>query len=126
MDATARKQRALTSDRVDHSKPAPIIINQRFNGLTHFCELTGYPTSTAWGWVERGFIPPRWRGKSTQPHILAIAAKHKISMEAADFVEQLPQRKVRRPTSPPPVGGDSAAAPPGAAAQHVSALAGNA
>jgi hypothetical protein len=87
-ETKVRKQRAITSDRVDPTKPAAIIINDRFGGLTRFCELTGYKTSTAHGWTLTGFIPPRLHGESTHSHILAVAEANGIEIEAADFVER--------------------------------------
>lgn len=86
--ATPRKQRAITSDRVDPAKPAAIVINSRFNGLTHFCKLTGYPTSTAHGWLTSGYIPAHRKGASIHSHILSVAAENAIELAAADFVEQ--------------------------------------
>lgn len=87
-NATPRKRRITTSDRVNADMPAAIVINGRFDGLTHFCQLTGYPTSTAHGWLTNGFIPNRWRGESTQPHIMRVAEENNIEMEAADFIEK--------------------------------------
>lgn len=87
MDAPARKQRAITSDKIDLTKPASIVINGRFKGLSRFCALTGYPTSTAHGWMETGYIPAHRKKASVHAHILAVAAEHGIEIERADFVE---------------------------------------
>jgi hypothetical protein len=96
MDPTqAKKQRKLTSQKVDPTKPAAIIINGLFAGLTNFCALTGYPTSTAHGWTVTGFIPPRWHGQPTHPHILKVGIKAGIAIEPAHFVEQSPKRQRR-------------------------------
>lgn len=96
----AKKQRKLTSQRVDPTKPAALIINGIFHGLTNFCNLTGYPTSTAHGWTINGFIPPRWRKEPTHPHILKVAAKAGYEMDASMFVEQ-PQARRRKPAATP-------------------------
>lgn len=83
-----RKQRKTISANVDASKPAALIINVRFNGLTHFCGLTGYKTSTAHGWLTSGYIPARSNGRSNHAHILEVATANDIEMEPADFVER--------------------------------------
>ena len=88
MDAPTRKQRTTTSERIDPNKPAAIVINGRFNGLTHFCKLTGYPTSTAHWWLTQGYIPAARKGESVHAHILSIAQNNQIEMEPADFVER--------------------------------------
>lgn len=88
MDAPTRKQRATTSERIDPNKPAAIVINQRFNGLTHFCGLTGYPTSTAHWWLTQGYIPAQRKGESVHAHIMGVASTNQIEMEPADFVER--------------------------------------
>lgn len=87
-ETKVRKQRAITSRRVDPSKPAAIIINERFGGLTRFCNLTGYKTSTAHGWTLDGVIQPRLKGESTYPHILQVAAENGIEIDPSDFVEK--------------------------------------
>lgn len=96
MDTQApRKQRAITSARVDPNKPASVVIN-RFGGLTRFCELTGFATSTAHGWTVSGYIPPR-RGKTLyHARILEVAERKGIALEPADFVEKPPQARRRR------------------------------
>ena len=87
----ARKQRRIISDKIDPLKPAAIIINVRFNGLTHFCNLTGYSTSTVHGWLTSGFIPAQRKGVSIHGHILSIAEQNEIEIERGDFVERDPE-----------------------------------
>lgn len=87
MTEPIRKQRRIISDRVDPAKPASVVIN-RFGGLTRFCELTGYPSSTAHGWTVSGYIPAQRKGHSVHAHILAVAAAERIAVEASDFVER--------------------------------------
>lgn len=88
MDAPARKQRTTTSERIDPTKPAAIVINGHFNGLTHFCNLTGYSTSTAHWWLTRGYIPAARKGESIHSHILAVAAQNNIKLPPEAFVQQ--------------------------------------
>lgn len=87
--APAPKLRALSSKRVDRSKPASVVID-KFGGLTRFCQLTGYPTSTAHGWTVSGYIPAQRKGVSTHQHIMGIAAANRISLKPGDFVDQAP------------------------------------
>lgn len=91
MDTQLPKQRAITSERVDPNKPASRVIN-KFGGLTRFCQLTGFATSTAHGWTLRGYIPPHGRGddRSVSYHvrIMEIAAENKIELSATDFIDQ--------------------------------------
>lgn len=82
MDSPARKQRAITSDKVDPNKPASIVID-KFGGLTRFCEITGYATSTAHGWTVNGYIPAK---KGRYAFIIAKGKEHGIKVTAADFV----------------------------------------
>ncbi len=82
-----RKQRRITSAKIDPAKPASVIINQRFNGLSHFCSLTGYATSTAHSWMISGHIQAHRKGKSIHAHILTVAAANNIKMKPSDFVE---------------------------------------
>lgn len=110
MEATARKQRAITSERIDPSKPASIVIDRRFNGLTNFCEKTGFPISTANDWRIKGFIPPTRRdGSPCQSHILAVAEKEGIEMDPADFVERPDHEKESSVASAPTDEGAAAA-----------------
>lgn len=90
MDSTPKRQfggrgrgrgaRTLTSDRIDRTAPASIVI-EKFGGLTRFCELTAVPTSTAHSWAEVGLIPAR-----RQAHILQVAATHSVPVTPPDFV----------------------------------------
>jgi hypothetical protein len=89
MEAQAKKQRAITSTRVDPNKPASVVID-RFGGLTRFCALTGYPTSTAHGWTVSGYIPAHRKGVSIHTHILGIAEKEGVPLLPAHFVEAQP------------------------------------
>ncbi len=89
MEAQAKKQRAITSDRVDQTKPASIVINI-FGGLTRFCELTAYATSTAHGWTVSGYIPAHRKGVSIHAHILGVAAANNIPLKPDHFVDQVP------------------------------------
>lgn len=82
-----RKQRAITSGRVDPTKPASVVINL-FGGLTRFCDLTGYATSTAHGWTVSGYIPAHRKGVGIHAHILGVAASNDIPLLAEHFVEQ--------------------------------------
>lgn len=88
MASTARKQRALTSDRIDQTKPAYVVIHIRFRGLANFCRLTGYPRSTAYDWMVKGYIQPRRGDQSVHAHILHVASENAIEMTAADLVDQ--------------------------------------
>lgn len=118
MKPTARKQRAVTSKRIDQTKPAFIVIHEKFGGLTNFCRLTGYPTSTAHEWMVNGCFPARRGEQSVHAHILQVASDNKIRIRAADLIET-PANDHDSPSNPPPVGGERAAAsmPPEAAAQ---------
>lgn len=87
MPEPIRKQRRIISSRVDPDKPASRVINC-FGGLTRFCELTGYPTSTAHGWTVSGYIPAQRKGQSVHKHILFVAGAEGIKLAAADFVDQ--------------------------------------
>jgi hypothetical protein len=91
MEIPATKLRAITSKQVDQTKPASIVIN-KFGGLTKFCQLTGFPTSTAHAWTIRGYIPPHGRGDqrsiSYHAQILAVARENNIPLSGTDFVDQ--------------------------------------
>lgn len=87
MGMPVRKQRRTTSAKVDPTKPATIIINQKFNGLTHFCGLTGYVRSTVHGWLNIGYIPPVHKRQPTHLHILEVAKANRIKLLPSDFVE---------------------------------------
>ena len=84
--AAAPKQRAITSERVQADKPASRVIN-KFGGLTRFCNLTGYPISTAHGWTVSGYIPPMSKGRNNHQHIIATAKSNEIALAPIDFVD---------------------------------------
>lgn len=86
MGKPAKKQRALTSTKVDRLKPASVIID-KFGGLTRFCEMTGYKIQTAHRWTTSGYIPPYWNGASRHLHILEVAKANRIKLLPSDFVE---------------------------------------
>jgi hypothetical protein len=116
-----RKQRTLTCKGIDPTKPAHLVIHDRFFGLSNFCRLTGYPHGTVHRWMRKGFIPPLWQRQSVHPHILAVAAKAEIELSPADFVErQVPANDTDSSAGlPPRLAGDSAAVPaPLGAAAH--------
>jgi hypothetical protein len=66
---------------IDQNSSAWIIINDKFGGLARYCAFSGDPTSTVWGWLQRGYIPPL-----KQPRVLELAKKHKIDVKPADFI----------------------------------------
>lgn len=86
MTDTNRKQRKIISGKVDRSKPASRVIDA-FGGLTRFCELTGYASSTAHGWTVSGYIPAHRKGQSIHGHILAVAGREGVKIEPGDFVD---------------------------------------
>lgn len=95
MVTPVRKQRRIVSAKVDQTKPASVIVNDKFNGLTHFCSLTGYPRATVHGWTIKGYIPPKYyrrcgaerQGLLIHSHILAVAKANRIKLLPSDFVE---------------------------------------
>lgn len=93
MTATQRKQREITNESIDQTKPAFKIID-RCGGLTKFCEDFDYSTSTVYGWLVSGFIPTRLRptpdGQLSHPAwIMRRAQELKLRppVKAADFLE---------------------------------------
>lgn len=88
MPASSRKQQTVRSDRINPSMPASVVIS-RFGGLTRFCQLTGYKTSTVWDWMAKGFIPA-----DRQTHVLEMARLYELPLEPADFVYQPPGGEV--------------------------------
>lgn len=112
MPKPARRQRRTTSDAIDQSLPASYVVNRRFNGLSHFCELTDYPITTVWGWLRNGYIParsPRSKNPDRNNHeyILEVAALNKIRLRPTDFVTVPPETSPGAAQSEP---GDGAAA----------------
>jgi len=90
MDSPARKQREIVSEHIDQTKPAYLVVD-RFGGLSEFCRLTGYATSTVHGWMKSGLVPARIHepsGMSHQAYILACANDNNIEMDASIFIEQ--------------------------------------
>lgn len=99
MDAPARKQRRITSDRIDTDSPAYRVVHVKGGGLTKFCEDFDFPTSTVQSWLERGLVPSRTRflesaGKTVSYQAYIIARGREldppIEYEPLDFVEQAP------------------------------------
>lgn len=82
------KQRPTRSAKIDPNKPAAIIVNGRFDGLTHFCNLTGFKISTVHGWLCSGYIPNRQKGTNVHARIFEIAQANRIKVLATDFVEK--------------------------------------
>jgi hypothetical protein len=95
MEAHARKQRKITSERVDQTKPAFKVVDA-FGGLTRFCEENDFALSTVHSWLANGLIPSRKREHpelgeiSYQAWILANAERLGIEMAPSIFVEQPP------------------------------------
>lgn len=94
MEAQTRKQRKITSERIDQTKPAFMVVNA-FGGLTRFCEITGFAPSTVHSWLVNGLIPSRYLDDSDlgrisyQAWILVCAERNKVKMAPAIFVEPL-------------------------------------
>lgn len=91
-DAPARKQRAITSDKVKPNSPAARIID-KFGGLSKFCELCDFAHGTVHGWMVTGLIPAKTRPVGDRPWsyaawILGAARLHEIDLSAADFIDE--------------------------------------
>lgn len=90
-----RKARRITSENVDTTKPAAIIV-AKAGGLTNFCNDYDFPTSTVHSWMLSGFVPSRRRvvdglGEvSYQAWILHRSAELGHGITAGDFIEQQP------------------------------------
>lgn len=93
MSKPRRKARTPRTENIDQTAPASVVIN-KFGGLARFCELSAeqatedrpaIPTSTVWGWLVRGDIPPK-----RVPEIKAIAqaARPIVRLKDSDFVRQ--------------------------------------
>lgn len=85
-----RAARTSSAAVVDPTAPASIVITERFGGLARFCEAaeragTPYASSTVWGWLKRGDIPPR-----QVPAIKAIASAQRpvVKLRDSDFIRQ--------------------------------------
>lgn len=93
--AKKQRQRRRLKDVIDRTTPAHHIINEQFEGLMHFCRLTGYTRGAAWSWLKSGYIPavPARRGAfasgdhNVHQHIIDVAAANKIRIKPADFVQ---------------------------------------
>ena len=91
MDSAPRKQRTITSERIDQTKPAHLVVNVRFGGLTRFSNLTGFAPSTVHSWLVRGIIPNRMHeesGLSYHGYIIKVANDEAVELSADDFIEQ--------------------------------------
>lgn len=88
MNSPQRKQRRITSDKIDQTKPVPVIV-ARFGGLSEFSRKTGFAVGTVHGWMVSGFVPNRStaEGKSYQAHILDVAKEAGVPLEAGDFIQ---------------------------------------
>jgi hypothetical protein len=88
-----RKQRAITSDKVDQTKPAFVVVDM-FGGLTKFCEENDFSAGTVHGWLVNGLIPSRKREHpehgeiSYQAWILLNAERLGVKLEPRHFIEQ--------------------------------------
>lgn len=87
-ESRPRKQQTIRSDRINPSMPASVVV-VKFGGLTRFCQLTGYRTSTVWDWMRKGYIPA-----NRQPHVLEMARLYGIELQPGDFVYQPPAAAV--------------------------------
>jgi hypothetical protein len=84
MSDKPKRRNRKPSAQIDTTAPASIIVNDRFGGLARFCELTGLSTSTVWGWLLSGDVPPK-----RVPEIKAKAMAAKVKLKDSDFVRQL-------------------------------------
>lgn len=85
-----RKQRKVTSKHIDETKPAPRIV-AKAGGLTKFCEITGFPTSTVFRHMKNGFFPNplhQESGLSLQGFIMRCLRENGIEIDPAEFIEQ--------------------------------------
>lgn len=84
-----RKPRMITSEHIDETKPAPRIV-AKAGGLTAFCNMCNFPTSTVHRQMKNGFFPNRVHkpsGLSIQAYIIRCLREHGIEIDAADFIE---------------------------------------
>ena len=84
-----RKARTPSADTIDQAAPAWIVVS-KFGGLARICEIAQQngiklPTSTVWGWVRRGDIPPR---RVPEIKALALKAKPIVRLKDSDFIRQ--------------------------------------
>ena len=95
MNATTaqRKPRRITSENVDQTKPAAIVV-AKGGGLTNFCRDYDFATSTVHSWMVNGNIPTRKRSHPTMGEvsyhafILARAKELNHKIRPDDFVEK--------------------------------------
>ena len=52
----------------------------KFGGLSPFADALGVPTSTAFSWKHKGYIPA-WR----QPAVLSAAIREGVDLATTDF-----------------------------------------
>lgn len=62
-------------------------IMDKFGGLTAFAAAVGVPTSTAFSWKDKNYIPA-WR----QPGLLRLAVERGVPLSTADFPAKQPRR----------------------------------
>lgn len=84
--------RRTTSERIDQSKPAYLIV-RKCGGLAAFCRWYGFKTSTVHSWLLSGLIPSRQRDfpeigrASIQAWILHRSKQLGHEVEPGDFIE---------------------------------------
>lgn len=79
-----RKPRAPTTGKIDPTAPANIVI-AKLGGLAVVCEQSGWPTSTVWGWMKRGDIPPK---RVPDLKALGLAMKPRVVLPDSDFIRK--------------------------------------
>ena len=81
MDKPRRRKRLpTTSDRIDQTQPAFIVVD-KWGGLADFCRDTGWPTSTVHDWLVKGLIPA-----DRQARVLELARELRKPVKPLDFV----------------------------------------
>lgn len=86
-----RQPRRTTSDNIDQTKPAYLII-QKGGGLSAFCRDYDFPTSTVHSWMLSGLIPSRTRDTpegriSYQAWIMRRSEELGHGIAPEDFIE---------------------------------------
>lgn len=79
-----RKPRAPTTGKIDPEEPANIVIG-KLGGLAVVCQHGGYPSSTVWGWMKRGDIPPR---RVPELKELGLRLKPRVVLKDGDFLRK--------------------------------------
>lgn len=79
-----RKPRAFTTGKIDQDAPANIVIG-KLGGLAVVSREGGYSTSTVWGWMKRGDIPPK---RVPELKELGLRLKPRVVIKDADFLRQ--------------------------------------